>query len=558
MNVNKVNKYTSTVETTTKRLNRFYQPHGLHTTFDSGELIPIYVKEVLPNDVRKLKWSAVTRLLTPKFPTMDNAKLDTFFFYVRNRDIWDHWEEFMGYSKTQWTPSIEYKIPKLTIPLYSGTTPTDRAVGDLADYMGIPVLKTATPQKTIEVNALPFRAVCKIWNDYFRDENYQDEIFYPTGDQAASYVRPPEYSMSNVYTGAFCPPVNRYKDYFSSCLPSPQRGQAVQLPLGDYAALKYVSSSSSVPDKDIPVFSLYDGSNTYYTKKTLIGTKAASSAKVNISLSGDSATSNPEVATSVKLPYVADLSSATAASVNALRLAFQTQRFLELSARGGTRYTELLQSMFGVTAPDLMLNRAEFLGGKSFPLSLTPVTNTANDLGAVGGMSNTVSGDYAFKKHFNEHGYIIGFCCVRTDRSYSQGVERHWFRLDKEDFYFPVFSHIGEQPVMNREIFVSGYASDDNEVFGYQEAWAEYRTSFNHCSGYMRSGIEKSLNAWTYTDDYTALPVLNSSWLTYQKEIIDRTITNPNEHQFIADFYFDDVLYSVVSKNSAPGLIDHY
>lgn len=562
MNVNKVNKYTSTVETTSKRLNRFYQPHGLHTTFDSGKLIPIYIKEVLPNDVRKLKWSAVTRLLTPKFPTMDNAKLDTFFFYVRNRDIWDNWEEFMGYSKTQWTPTQTYSIPKLIIPLRAGSTPADRVVGDLADYMGIPVLKSGQ-QKSIDVNALPFRAVCKIWNDYFRDENYQDELFFPTGDNSASYVRGSYFHINNVYNGAYCPPVNRYKDYFSSCLPSPQRGSAVQLPLGDYAPLSSVVNSSgngfTIPTDDVPYFELYDSSSVTYLQNPLNARKLSTSAGVaSVSVSSDNHGSSSYASQSVQLPYAADLSKATAASVNALRLAFQTQRFLEQSARGGTRYTELLQSMFGVNAPDLMLNRAEFLGGKSFPLSLTPVTNTANDLGAVGGMSNTVSGDYAFKKHFTEHGYIIGFCCVRTDRSYSQGLERHWFRKDKEDFYFPVFSHIGEQPVLNREIFVSGNSSSDEDVWGYQEAWTEYRTSFNQCSGYMRSGIDESLNVWTYTDDYQALPSLNSSWLTYQKEIIDRTITNYNEHQFIADFYFDDVLYSVVSKNSAPGLIDHY
>lgn len=557
MNVNKVNKYTSSVETTTKRLNRFYQPHGLHTTFDSGKLIPIYCKEVLPNDVRKLKWSAVTRLLTPKFPTMDNAKLDTFFFYVRNRDIWEHWQEFLGYSKTQWTPSTTYSIPTLNMPLYDGTSITDRMVGDLADYMGIPVLKKGSSQKTIKVNALPFRAVCKIWNDYFRDENYQDELYFPIGDVGGSYARPPQYTMSNVYTGAFCPPVNRYKDYFSSCLPSPQRGQAVQLPLGDYAPI--VNGLTSDPGSTFRL-----GASTYYdvevaTYHNLVASAGQGGNAYDVRYLKTNANADDVSTTTELKQYLrADLSKATAASVNALRLAFQTQRFLEQSARGGTRYTELLQSMFGVNAPDLMLNRAEFLGGKSFPLSLTPVTNTANDLGAVGGMSNTVSGDYAFKKHFTEHGYIIGFCCVRTDRSYSQGIERHWFRSDKEDFFFPVFSHIGEQPVLNREIFVSGDSSNDTGVFGYQEAWTEYRVSFSQCSGYMRSGIDKSLNAWTYTDDYTTLPVLNSSWLNYQKEIIDRTITNPNEHQFIADFYFDDILYSVVSKNSAPGLIDHY
>lgn len=486
---------------------------------------------------------------------MDNAKLDTFFFYVRNRDIWEHWQEFLGYSKTQWTPSSNYSVPKLTIPLCAGPLSSDRIVGDLADYMGIPVLKNASTNKNIQVNALPFRAVCKIWNDYFRDENYQDELYFPVGDTGGTYNRGANFNINNVFNGAYCPPVNRYKDYFSSCLPAPQRGSSVQLPLGDYAPLTQDLDHAS----SAPVFTLYDdtGGGAYLRNplvaQNINGNKGAVTVDVDSDVNGSTT-----LGKTLRLPMAADLSKATSASVNALRLAFQTQRFLEQSARGGTRYTELLQSMFGVNAPDLMLNRAEFLGGKSFPLSLTPVTNTSNDLGAVGGMSNTVSGDYAFKKHFTEHGYIIGFCCVRTDRSYSQGLERHWFRFDKEDFYFPVFSHIGEQPVLNREIFVTGSFSSDTDVFGYQEAWTEYRISFNQCSGFMRSGINQSLNAWTYTDDYTKLPVLNSDWLTYQKEIIDRTITNPNQHQFIADFYFDDILYSVVSKNSAPGLIDHY
>ena len=558
MNVNKANHYVSTVETTTKRLNRFYQPHGLHTTFDSGKLIPIYLKEVLPNDVRKLKWSAVTRLLTPKFPTMDNAKIDTFFFYVRNRDIWKHWQEFMGYSPSQWVSDTEYEIPKLTIPLSSQS---NRYIGDLADYMGIPIVKDAPNPSYVNVNALPFRAVCKVWNDYFRDENYQDETYFPLDETILTYKpAPPESGaltyVNGIVSGNLCPPVNRYKDYFSSCLPAPQKGQPVTLPLGDYAPIvdgKVTDVGTSLPASFHVLTSQAEGLCLRYNGKYSGSESPTLSTPV---VYGDTSGVTPGAA-EARFYLRADLQNATAASVNALRLAFQTQRFLELSARGGTRYTELLQSMFGVNAPDLMLNRAEFLGGKSFPLSLTPVTDVGNNIGNVGGMSNTVSGDYAFKKHFNEHGYIIGFACVRTDRSYSQGIEPLWFRSDKTDFYFPVFSHIGEQPVLKREIFVNGDKSNDESVWGYKEAWTEYRVSLNKCSGYMRSGIVNTLNVWTYTDDYTASPSLNSAWLTSQKEIIDRTIVNQNQMQFLADFYFDDTLYSVVSKNSAPGLIDH-
>ena len=549
MNVNKVNKYTSTVETTTRRLNKFHQPHGLHTTFDSGKLIPIYLKEVLPNDVRKLKWSSVVRLMTPKFPTMDNAKIDTFFFYVRNRDIWDDWSKFMGENKDPWAIDAPISVPTINIPLKESS----RNIGDLADYLGIPVSKTSTSSDAaIKVSALPFRAVCKVWNDYFRDENYQSELYCPKTSTNTSYVK---YNNSNdftnqVYNGAVCPPVNRYKDYFSSCLPAPQKGQAVQLPLGDYAPV-VEAPTSQTPAKLWMKAEGASGGGRPYGNLLLpaLGAPGTCGVQPNDSISS--------IDTSAYVYLRTDLSKATAASVNALRLAFQSQRFLEQSARGGTRYTELLVSMFGVNAPDLMMNRAEFLGGKSFPLSLTPVTDVGANLGNVGGMSSTVSGDYAFKKHFNEHGYILGFACVRTDRSYSQGVNPLWFRKDKTDFYFPVFSHIGEQPVYKRELYALD-VSNRESVFGYKEAWSEYRISFNENTGYMRSDITDSLNAWTYGDFYTNTPVLNSSWLTYQKDIIDRTITNQNKMQFIADFWFDDTLYSVVSKNSNPGLIDHY
>lgn len=549
MNVNKVNKYTSTVETTTRRLNKFYQPHGLHTTFDSGKLIPIYLKEVLPNDVRKLKWSSVVRLMTPKFPTMDNAKIDTFFFYVRNRDIWNDWSKFMGENKDPWSIRNPVTVPQISIPLKE----TSRNVGDLADYLGIPIAQTSmSSDAAIKVSALPFRAVCKIWNDYFRDENYQSELYYSKESMDVSYVK---YNTNmdftnQVYVGAICPPVNRYKDYFSSCLPAPQKGQAVQLPLGDYAPV--VTGQVSDGGANILLSCSSPTGGEYLTP--VAHTNGTPSSTRAYAIPDNTHVVND--ATN-KIYLRADLSSATAASVNALRLAFQSQRFLEQSARGGTRYTELLVSMFGVNAPDLMMNRAEFLGGKSFPLSLTPVTDVGANLGNVGGMSSTVSGDYAFKKHFNEHGYIIGFACVRTDRSYSQGVNPLWFRKDKTDFYFPVFSHIGEQPVYKRELFALDVPNRES-VFGYKEAWSEYRISFNENTGYMRSDISNTLNAWTYGDFYTQTPVLNSAWLTYQKEIIDRTITNQNQMQFIADFWFDDTLYSVVSKNSNPGLIDHY
>ena len=548
MNVNRANHFSRAGVSTRKRLTKFEMPHGLHTTFDSGKLIPIYCQEVLPNDVKKLKWSGVTRLLTPKFPTMDNAKLDTFFFFVPNRLVWDHWKEFLGEnnsSEEPWTQPVNYTIPQMTVPLFSNSN--TRSPSDLANYLGIPYRQfSQAGMNHMNVSALPFRMVAKVWNDWFRDENYQLPCHIYTDETV------PQWNASTganyvvgVEMGVVCPPVNRYKDYFSSCLPQPQKGAAVELPLGDYAPL------IRRPGNGIPL--MLDG-----------GTKPGGLAVTSDGMVQTTSNSITPSGGNVTFSYGADLSNATAASVNALRLAFATQRFLELSARGGTRYTELLLSMFGCNAPDASLQRSEFLGGKSFPLSITPVTNIgqSDSLGTVGGMSNTVSGDFAFKKHFTEHGYILGFCCVRTDRSYSQGIARHWMRKEKTDFFFPVFSNIGETPVKNYEIFATGTASGapsiyDDNPFGYQEAWAEYRFAQNEATGLLRSGIPNSLNAWTYTDEYSQLPVLNSAWLTSQKEIIDRTIVNQNEHQFIADFFFDDVSYRVLPAYSIPGLIDH-
>nr|WNN13192.1 MAG: major capsid protein [Microviridae sp.] len=489
--------------------------------------------------------------MTPKFPTMDNAKLDTFFFFVPNRLVWDHWKEFLGEnnsSEEPWTQPMNFKVPQMTVPLFSNGN--NRTPSDLANYLGIPYRQfQQTGLNQMKVSALPFRMVAKVWNDWFRDENYQLPCHIYTDETVPQWnVTSGANYVTGVEMGVTCPPVNRYKDYFSSCLPQPQKGAAVELPLGEYAPLVQGKGN------DVPF--MLNGAET----SAAIGVQGVGKSVRTI----QSGTSVNFSSTPLTMTYAADLSNATAASVNALRLAFATQRFLEASARGGTRYTELLLSMFGANAPDASLQRSEFLGGKSFPLSITPVTNIgqSDSLGTVGGMSNTVSGDYAFKKHFTEHGYILGFCCVRTDRSYSQGIARHWMRKEKTDFYFPVFANIGETPVKNYEIYATGSATgnpstDDDNPFGYQEAWAEYRFAQNEATGLLRSGIPNSLNAWTYTDEYTSLPVLNSAWLTSQKEIIDRTIVNQNEHQFIADFFFDDVSYRVLPAYSIPGLIDH-
>lgn len=573
MKVNNVNHYVKLPRVSDRRFTQFKIPHGLHTTFNAGKLVPIYCKEAYPNTRIKLSWRTVTRLLTPKYPTMDNANLDVFFFFVPNVEIWDKWRNFMGENDSDyWTEKTAYVVPQQTVPLRSfknkpsSVLTPSRQIGDLADYLGVPILNTpyedSNSQSYTSVSALPFRAYVKIWNDWFRDENFQEPCrlssasfsdqpypFWTTADRyedgsVKDYVRYAE-------RGAVLCPVDKYKDYFTSLLPQPQKGNPVSLPLAETAPLIHGGNPTQLK--------LVGANNITYSNTPILATKHSSDRQVSFVVKKDSGGSAPETVDMLYTDYQADLSAASAVTVEQLRLAFATQRFLEMSAVGGTRYVELVSYMFGANCPDEYLHRSRFLGGKSIPLNITPITqlsgSATESLGQVGAFSNTAGGDFAFDEKFEEHGFIMGLVCVRTAHSYSQGLPRFFMKKQKLDYYFPVFAHLGEQPVYNKEIYLQGNA-EDNEVLGYQMAWDELRHTPTRSSGYLRMGAPGALEQWTYADKFDSLPVLGAAFMEETKDNIARTLSATEyTHQFISDWFFNEEVYQILPADSTPKLI---
>lgn len=577
MKVNNVNHYVKLPRVSDRRFTQFKIPHGLHTTFNAGKLVPIYCKEVYPNTRIKLSWRTVTRLLTPKYPTMDIANLDLFFFYVPNIEIWDKWKNFMGENDSDyWTEKVVYSVPQQKVPLRTFNTKPDnsetyavpcRQIGDLADYLGVPILNKAAdsqnPHREVNVSALPFRAYVKIWNDWFRDENFQEPCKLSTGGDSINeypYWIPGQRDEDGTVfdyvlyaeTGAALCPVDKYKDYFTSLLPQPQKGNPVSLPLADTAPLIHGGKKTQLK--------LLGGNNNTYSNAPLLATKYSSGQNVYFSVNADNGGQNPPTTSDIiYTDYQADLSAASAVTVEQLRLAFATQRFLELSAVGGTRYIELVSYMFGANCPDEYLHRSRFLGGKSLPLNITPITqlsgSSTESLGQVGAFSNTTDEDFAFDEKFEEHGFIMGLVCVRTTHSYSQGLPKFFMKKDKLDFYFPVFAHLGEQPVYNKEIYLQG-TSEDDEVLGYQMAWDELRHTPSRSSAYLRMGAPGALEQWTYADKFDSLPVLGAAFMEETKDNIARTLSvTEYTHQFISDWFFNEEVYQILPASSTPKLI---
>ena len=492
----------------------FNRSHGLKTTFDAGYLVPIFVDEVVPGDSFNLKAHGFGRLATPIYPVMDNLYVETFFFFVPNRLIWDNWEKFNG-AQDNPGDSTSYLVPQLT--LGSGVSiPGD----SLYDYMGLP-----TGVNGIAFNNLHGRAYNLCYNEWFRDENLQDSVTVDKGDGPDNIS---DYTLLKR---------GKRHDYFTSCLPWPQKGEAVQLPLGSLAPVTTNAADNAIL--------LVDGSNMANGAAYL----ADQGSYIQYKDSGGDAN------------LFADLADATAATINQLREAFQIQRLYERDARGGTRYTEILQSHFGVTSPDARLQRPEYLGGGKTPVSMQPIpqtssTDATSPQGNLSAMGTVGVQGHGFSKSFVEHGVIIGMACVFADLTYQQGMNRMWSRRDRWDYYWPALAHLGEQAVLNEEIYCQGTA-DDQAVFGYQERFAEYRYKPSQITGKMRSNASGSLDVWHLSQDFSSVPVLNASFIE-ENPPIDRVVALPSEPDLLFDWYFDMKCTRPMPTYSVPGLIDHF
>ena len=548
--------------------SRFDRSASLKTSFNAGNIVPFFLEEVLPGDTFNVKTSRVVRMQTLLTPMMDNVYLDTYYFFVPNRLVWDHWKEFCGENtESAWIPETEYSIPQITAPEGGWQ------VGTLADYFGVP-----TGVSGLSVSALPFRAYALIMNEWFRDENLQDPLVVPTDDSTVVGVNTGTF-VTDVAKGGLPYIACKYHDYFTSALPAPQKGPDVAIPVAsaatayvypasklnpDLAArfndLQWVNSSGnlvSVPDNNRGMLS------TGFRFNTATNAYTDSTRYFNDAVTGSSSPGTSVIPGNL----VADFSGTSqAATINQLRLAFQIQKFYEKQARGGSRYTEVVRSFFGVTSPDARLQRPEYLGGNRTPINVNQViqqSGTGESVntpqGTVVGMSLTTDSHSDFTKSFTEHGFIIGVMVARYDHTYQQGLNRLWSRKDKFDYYWPVFANIGEQAIKNKEIYAQGNVTDD-EVFGYQEAWAEYRYKPNQVTGEMRSQYAQSLDVWHLADDYSKLPSLSAEWIQEDGKTIDRVLAVSSDvaNQFFADIYVKNYCTRPMPMYSIPGLIDHH
>lgn len=523
------------------------------TTFNAGRLIPLLCDEVLPGDTFSVKTSSVIRMTTPIHPTMDNLYADIYFYYVPSRILWPHWEEFNGENEDSfWIQPTEYEIPQIESPDGGWSK------GTIADYLGIPT--KVVFKNNHSLNHLPFRGVVKVFNDWFRDENVQIKAYLELGDSVTSGSNGDDYVVDAI-KGGMPLPVAKFHDYFTSALPAPQKGPDVLLPLGDkanvYTGFPHAVGGAALQWTQVlttdPSTTDFGGTKTILAKQN--GNTVAGSL-------GDNGISQPEVYLTPSNLY-ADLKNATASTVSQLRQAFAIQRLYERDARGGTRYTEILKSHFGVSSPDGRLQRSEYLGGKRVPINISQVVQTSST-DSVSPQGNTaaysLTGDVSdsFTKSFTEHGYLFCFVCVRNENTYQQGLEKLWSRKRRFDFYWPALANISEQPIFNKELYAQGSSVDD-EVFGYQEAWAEYRYKPSRVSGAFRSNYSGTLDSWHYADYYTSLPVLSDSFIRASDTNVDRTLAVQSsvEDQFIADFYFDIKSVRPMPVYSVPGLIDH-
>lgn len=516
------------------------------TTFNAGDLIPIYVDEVLPGDTFSMDMSALVRMTTPIFPTMDNAAIDFYFFYTPTRILWDHWKELNGENhETAWAQKVEYSVPQVKLrdaPDWPGWEE-----GTIADYMGIP---TNVPR--ISINALPFRAYGMIWNEFFRNQNTTAPTLVKTDDTDIEGDNDGTDDNTQAIRGGKPLKAEKYFDYFTGCLPAPQKGEPVTLPMSGNAPVKmYSAEGQGINGPTLPANIFLNQTNANASQLEEEGA---------VRLSGTSEAGG--AGASVSRYLAADLKNITGATINQLRQAFQIQKLLEKDARGGTRYREVLREHFGVISPDSRQQIPEYLGGYRMPINVNQVIQTSQTTsespqGNVAATSVTTMNQSMFTKSFTEHGYIIGLAVARYDQTYQQGLERMWSRKTRYDYYWPVLANISEQAVLNKEIYLQGKAKDD-EAFGYQEAWADYRYKPSRVSGKFRSNAKGTLDSWHYAQNYKALPTLTSDWMHAGNAELKRTLAVQDEPNFIGDFYFMCKTTRAMPVFSIPGLIDHH
>ncbi len=544
--------------------SKFNRDSSVKTSFNCGDLVPFFIDEVLPGDSFQIRTSLVARLQPLVTAPMDNLYLDTYYFFVPNRLLWEHWRELNGENTdSAWIPQTEYQVPQITAPVGGWN------IGTIADYFGIP-----TGVDGISVSALPFRAYSLICNEWFRDQNLKDPLETPKGDATVVGVNTGNY-ITDCAKGGLPFKAAKLHDYFTSCLPAPQKGPDVMIStVGNIPVIAgdrhgVVGTSPMTFGMFNSTDSTWTSANDTYTLK--VGTSTSTSVPAHTGSStgintiyqrtDGSVSSNSNIGLYPDNLYASTGVDAT--SINQLRLAFQLQKLYEKDARGGTRYQEIIKSHFGVTSPDARLQRPEYLGGKRIPININPVIQTSSTTasspqGTVTGQSVTSDSHGDFFESFTEHGFIIGLCVARYEHTYQQGLNKLWSKKSRTDFYLPVLANIGEQPVYNREIFAQGTAAD-NEVFGYQEAWADYRYKPSIVTGEMRSNHNKSLDSWHFADDYASQPYLSSAWIDEDKSPVDRALAVQSSvsNQIFADFFIQNETTRPMPVYSIPGLIDH-
>jgi len=552
--------------------------HGHMTTFDAGELIPIFSQEVLAGDTWEVSTSMVIRAQTMLTPTFSNMNADLYFYFVPFRLMWEHFPEFFGENRqSAWVQQVEYQMPAISSP------PGGYQTGTIADHLSWPVNVEWSATDPLAPSALPLRGIALVCDQWFRDENLTDPLNIPLGDSNQTGSNGTNY-INDVVNGGMPFKVAKYHDYFTSCLPSAMKAaQPVSFgtnpvvttsnfPVFAGANLNYsvdangnlVTGQTMYPmvghGNATDVVNIYNhGSyDAYYQTETLTDGKV-SSFKVDTDNSHNKFSPINLYADPTNLISVSGVSF----TINELRLAFQLQRFYEKMARGGSRLIETLKMHFGVTSPDARIQRTEYLGGKRVPLTVHEITNTAQTqadfLGDVGAKLATSDVDGSFIKSFVEPGYIFGFVCVRYPHQYSQGLEKQYMRKKWQQFYWPTFANIGEQPVYDAEIYADSTTIANDTVFGYQEAYADYRFAVDKITGELRPGIQNTLASWHIGDYYTQKPTLSDSWIREDKTNVDRVlaVTSQVSNQFFADFWFDVKATRPMPVYSIPGLIDH-